>query len=150
MPDSKDISEITELIKDYFDAYRHRDINALAGVVANDDDFIAFGTDEGETWEGFEEFKSASEQLFGAMEEISWERSKKPWIHFSRDGNVSWFAEKLGGKFVTGGEDHECDLRISGVAEKRDGDWTIVQFHRSVACEEHVVPYLETHGVRFD
>jgi uncharacterized protein (TIGR02246 family) len=150
MAGEKDAGEIVTLIKDYLDAYQHRDIEALASVVVNDDNFIAFGTDQGELWQGWEEFKTASEQLFGAMEEINWERSKKPMIHFSREGHVAWFVEELEGVFVTGGEDHECDIRISGVAEKRGDEWLIVQFHRSVACEEHVVPYLETHGVRFD
>ncbi len=150
MAGTKDVSEITELIKEYLEAYQHRDIVKLGNVVANDDNFMAFGTDEGEVWDGWEEFKTASEQLFGAMEEIHWDRDKKPMIHFSRDGNVAWFAEELAGNFVTGGEKHSCDMRISGVAEKRDGEWLIVQFHRSVAAEEHVVPYLETHGVRFD
>ncbi len=150
MAGTKDVGEITELIKDYFEAYQHRDIEALASVVANDENFMAFGTDQGEFWDGWEEFKTASEKLFGAMEEIHWERENEPKIHFSRDGNVGWFAEEMCGHFVTGGEKHSCSVRISGVAEKRDGEWKIVEFHRSVAAEEHVVPYLETHGVRFD
>ena len=150
MAGTKDISEINELINDYLEAYRHRDINALEGVVSNDDNFIAFGTDAGEIWEGWAEFKTASEQLFGAMEEIQWDRSGKPMVHFSHDGSVAWFVEELSANFVTGGEEHSCNVRISGVAEKRESEWKIVQFHRSVPAEDHVVPYLETHGVRFD
>ncbi|MFH1829345.1 MAG: nuclear transport factor 2 family protein [Pseudomonadota bacterium] len=144
------VNEITALIKSYLDAYQHRDIDALAAVVANDDKFVAFGTDESEVWLGWEEFKSASEKLFGAMDEIHWDREKTQRINFSRDGNTAWFVEELTGNFLTGGEKHTCDFRFSCVCEKRDGSWKIVQFHRSVPAEEHAVPYLETHGVRFD
>ncbi len=150
MAGQTNVNEITALINSYLNAYQHRDINALAAVVATDDKFVALGTDESEVWMGWEEFKTAAEKLFGAMDEIHWEREKTQKINFSRDGNVAWFIEELTGNFVTAGEKHSCDFRFSGVCEKRDGSWKIVQFHRSVPAEEHAVPYLEIHGVRFD
>jgi uncharacterized protein (TIGR02246 family) len=145
-----DVTEIASLIKSYLDAYQHRDIEALASVMATDKNFLGFGTDEGEVWLGWEEYKSSTEKLFGAMEEIHWVMEQEPTVRFSRDGNVAWFTEELTGNFVTTGEKHVCDFRFSGVCEKRNGSWKIVQFHRSVPAEEHAVPYLEIHGVRFD
>jgi ketosteroid isomerase-like protein len=150
MASTNDVARINEIIKDFLDAYQHRDIEALGAAVANDEQFIAFGTDEGEIWHGWTSFKSAAEKLFGAMEEIHWERGKTPFVNFSRDGSVAWFAEELEGCFVTFGEKHACKFRFSGVAERKNDGWKIVQFHRSVPVEDHAVPYLETHGVRFD
>lgn len=150
MAGTNDTDAIRELVNEFLEAYQHRDIDALAGVVSNSKDFFAFGTDQGETWIGWEELKTASEQLFGAMEEIHWDREQESRIHFSKAGDVAWFAEEFTGCFVTAGEKHDCEVRITGVVEKRAGDWKIVQFHRSVTPEDHAVPYLETHGVRFD
>lgn len=150
MAGANDVTAISEVIQDFLDAYQHRDIESLGEAVANDDRFMAFGTDEGEVWHGWTTFRSAAEKLFGAMEEIHWERAKSPLITVSRDGGAAWFAEEMKGLFVTAGEKHECRFRLTGVAEKRDGAWKIVQFHRSVPTEGHAVPYLETHGVRFD
>lgn len=150
MAGANERDQVSEVITNFLDAYQHRDIEALGETVANDETFIAFGTDEGEIWHGWISFKSAAEKLFGAMEEIHWEREKTHYMNFSRDGNVAWFAEELRGNFVTAGEKHSCLFRFSGVAEKDEDGWKLVQFHRSVPVEDHAVPYLETHGVRFD
>ncbi|MBN1282509.1 MAG: nuclear transport factor 2 family protein [Proteobacteria bacterium] len=142
-------NDVSQLIDRFMKAYESRNIDLLAQTVARDADFVAYGTDEGEYWHGWESYRSATEKLFGALDEIHWKRGT-PMIRFSTDGKVAWFAEDLHGKFLTGGETHECNLRLTGIAENRNGQWTIVQFHRSVPFHPHAVPYLETHGVRFD
>jgi uncharacterized protein (TIGR02246 family) len=141
--------EVRTLIDRYFDAYRHRDIEALSDVVCNDAQFMAFGSDEGEWWHGWDAFRSASEKLFGAVRELHWERGTMA-MQFSRDGNVAWFAEEDVAHALSGDQKVSCAFRFTGVAEKRSGAWTLVQFHRSVPVKEYAVPYLETHGVRFD
>jgi len=142
-------NDVAQLIDRYMKAYETRNIDVLVQTVARDTDFLAFGTDVGESWHGFQVYLGATEKLFGALDEIHWKRGT-PAIRFSKEGNVAWFAEELHGKFYTGGEEHTCDLRITGIAENRGGQWQIVQFHRSVPFHPHAVPYLETHGVRFD
>jgi uncharacterized protein (TIGR02246 family) len=149
MAERQDAQEVKSLIDRYCDAYRHRDIDSLSDVIANDPQFVAFGSDEGETWLGWEEFRSASEKLFGAIRELHWNRGT-PVIRFSRDGTVAWFTEELSACYVSANEKGECSFRFSGVAEKRSGGWVFVQFHRSVPVKGYAVPYLETHGVRFD
>ncbi len=144
-----DTQAVKQLIDKYMEAYTQRSIDALGETVSKDAEFIAYGTDEGEAWHGWEDYKNCTEKLFGAIKELHWERGE-PHLRFSKDGNVCWFAEKLSGKFVTGGEEHECAFRITGIAEMQGGRWVIVQFHRSVPAHPHAVPYLETHGVRFD
>lgn len=149
MAEQYNTNDVAQLIDRYMKAYETRNVDVLAQTVSRDADFVAYGTDQGEVWHGWEMYLGATEKLFGALDDIRWQRGK-PTIRFSKDGNVAWFAEELNGKFLTGGEEHGCDLRITGIAEKRGGQWTIVQFHRSVPFTPHAVPYLETHGVRFD
>lgn len=140
---------IKELIDRYLDAYNARDIDALMAAVATDDSLIVYGTDEGENWHGWRAFSRVTEKLFHAVEEIRWERGE-PKVSFSADGNIAWFAEELVGRFMVLGVEHRSPIRFSGVAENRGGEWKIVQIHRSVAVEGVTVPYLESHGVRFD
>jgi uncharacterized protein (TIGR02246 family) len=145
----RDMKGVAALIDSYLSAYKSRDINALSSIVAQDANFTAFGTDANETWYGWESFRTMAEKLFRAVKEIEWKRGKQT-INFSQDGNVAWFAEELAGKFLSAGERREFTFRLTGVAERRGGKWVLVQFHRSVPVEKFAVPYLETHGVRFD
>ena len=144
-----DIQSVTALINGYLDAYNQGDIDSIQSSVANDSNLVAYGTDEGESWHGWEEFSHSRKRFFHAVEEVRWERGN-PVIHFSQDGNVAWFSEELSGNFKVVGNKHKCPIRFTGVAEKRGESWRIVQLHRSVAVEGFSVPYLETHGVRFD
>ena len=58
-------------------------------------------------------------------------------IHLSRSGDVAWYEATLDdvvewdGK-LGGGE----DIRWTGVLEKRDGKWVIVQMHASLAADK--------------
>lgn len=148
MPE-QDVSGVTTLINSYLDAYNAKDIEALGGVLIKDESLVAYGTDEGETWHGWKDFQHVTEKLFEGVQEIRWKRGT-PKINFSADGGVAWFSEELSGHFMSIGDEHDCPIRFTGVAERIDGQWTIVQFHRSVAVEGYSVPYLESHGVRFD
>jgi len=140
---------LQELVDRFLSAYKNRNLDELAGLVWRDPNFTAFGTDRGESWLGWENFRGASEKLFSNVKEIDWKRGSTR-IHFSQDGNVAWFSEELAGTFLSGGKRYECPFRMTGVAEWKDGRWQIVQIHRSVPVERCAVPYLETHGVRFD
>jgi len=144
-----DLQGVEKLLDGFLTAYCSRNIENIADLVANEDSFVAYGTDQGEDWYGWESFRNVTEKLFRATTEMDWKRGKTK-INFSSDGSVAWFAEELDGTFKVSDAEHKCNFRMTGVAERRGDDWVIVQFHRSVPVEEYAVPYLETHGVRFD
>ena len=145
----RDVQGIKSVIEQYLESYRRRDIDLLGKVMATDERFVAYGTDKDESWHGWESFHRVTGKLFDALEEVHWKRGETS-VNFSQDGNVAWFAEELTGDFVIGGQRHHCPFRFTGIAERRKGKWVIVQFHRSMPTKEYAVPYLETHGVRFD
>lgn len=144
-----DQQAVRQLLDTYLEAYRTRDIDLLGTVVAQDEQFVAFGTDRNETWHGWLAFREHLGQLFNAVQSIDWGRGNTT-VRFSKEGTVSWFTEELSGDFVVADQKHQCTFRLSGVAELRDDAWKLVQFHRSCATPEFAVPYLNTHGVRFD
>jgi len=47
--------------------------------------------------------------------------------------NVAWFSDSIELAWDEGGQRHEFDTRWSGTLEHRDGDWSFVGMHVSVA-----------------
>lgn len=145
----QDQKNVSEVIDRYLESYVRRDIETLATTIAQDNDTLGIGTDEGEYWRGWTTIRNVVEKQFGAIREVHWRRGQ-PTVRFSRDGNVAWYAEEMTGDFLAGDKKTSCLFRLSAVLERRANNWTIVQFHRSVPVKGYAVPYLETHGVRFD
>jgi ketosteroid isomerase-like protein len=53
-------------------------------------------------------------------------------VKFHKPGDVAWFAQVLRWTETEGGKTYTMDgLRITGVLEKRDRGWVIVQLHAS-------------------
>ncbi len=145
----QDLKGVKEVIDRYLESYVRRDIETMATTLAQDNDTLGIGTDEGEYWKGWPTIRNVVEKQFGAIVECHWKRTA-PTVNFSRDGNTSWYAEDLTGDFLSGSKKTTCNIRLTAVLEKRANNWVIVQFHRSVPVKGYAVPYLETHGVRFD
>jgi ketosteroid isomerase-like protein len=57
-------------------------------------------------------------------------------IHVSRSGDVAWYSAMLDDLGEWDGKPVGArDIRWTGVLEKRDGRWVIVQMHGSVASD---------------
>ncbi|MFH1873696.1 MAG: nuclear transport factor 2 family protein [Pseudomonadota bacterium] len=144
-----DFDGVKRVIDRYLSAYEERNLDAVEATIAHDKAVLGIGTDEGEFWKGWTEIKSAKEKQLAAITETTLNRGHTE-ISFAQCGKVAWFAEELSGDFWVQGNKTTCHLRFTGVLEKRDNKWVIVQFHRSMPVKGFAVPYLETHGVRFD
>ncbi len=145
----KDIEAVKVVIDQYLSAYGERNLSAVESTMAHDKTVMGIGTDEGEFWKGWTEIKAAKEKQLAAISETTLNRGHTE-VSFAQCGKVAWFAEELSGDFVVQGEKTTVPLRFTGVLEKRNNKWFIVQFHRSMPVKGFAVPYLETHGVRFD
>ena len=112
-----------------------KDFGLLYGVIANDADFLEVHPD-GKVVRGFEEFKKA-EAFWGSpdFKAVRYEiRDLK--IKLSRSGDVAWFACILDDINEWKGRPASWeDTRWTGVLEKRDGRWVMVQQHFSFAAK---------------
>ena len=110
-----------------------KDFGLLYGVIANDADFLEVHPD-GKVVRGFEEFKKA-EAFWGSpdFKAVRYEiRDLK--INLSRSGDVAWFSAILDDINEWKGRPANWeDTRWTGVLEKRDGRWVMVQQHFSFA-----------------
>jgi ketosteroid isomerase-like protein len=112
-----------------------KDFGLLYSVIAADADFLEVHPD-GKVVKGIEEFKKA-EAFWGSpdFKAVRYEvRDLK--IKLSRSGDVAWFAGILDDINEWKGRPASWeDTRWTGVLEKRDGRWVMVQQHFSFAAK---------------
>ena len=114
---------------------KNKDFKLLYSVIANDSDYVE--VDPGaRIIKGFEQFKRA-EKIWGSpdFKAVRYEiRDLK--ISLSRSGDVAWFYCVLDDvNEWKGAPASWMNTRWTGVLEKREGKWTIVQMHFSFASD---------------
>ena len=130
---SAELEKIGQAIHACIGWAKTKDFGLLYGVIANDADFLEVHPD-GKVVRGFEEFKKA-EAFWGSpdFKAVRYEiRDLK--INLSRSGEVAWFSAILDDINEWKGRPANWeDTRWTGVLEKRDGRWVMVQQHFSFA-----------------
>ena len=131
----KELSDIRSVLEQYELARESEDFSTVEQIWASDDDIVLFGTEGDEQLVGFSEIKKAMSRQFDEVENTLINISEQK-IKVSKDGNTAWFSEVLDYNFIYQGEDLSFEgIRFTGVLEKREGKWKLVQAHLSVPYE---------------
>ncbi|MGD2121765.1 MAG: nuclear transport factor 2 family protein [Gemmatimonadota bacterium] len=116
------------------------EIDLFDQAFAHDPDMVIFGTDAAEYWVGYETARESLEQQLEVFEDTeSSVRNQVVKVHES--GEVAWFTEMMDMEVTSGEERVELTVWFSGVLEKRNDGWKIVQFHASVPVSGQAVEY---------
>ena len=110
-----------------------KDTDLLYRSLGQDERFFIFHPDSKSTIHGFEAFKQYVESLFldEAFKAIGFE-IKELDIHIAESGNVAWFSCFLDDHGEWNGKPSSwIDVRWTGVLEKQEDQWRIVQMHFS-------------------
>ena len=119
------------VLDQYLQAFRTRDQQGVAQVYAHDDDLVVFGSNPADRRFGWNATREYIRKYFAAVDAID-VTLKERQIKVHRSGKTAWFSQVLDWKETAGKETAAITgLRISGVLEKRDGRWLIVQLHAS-------------------
>ena len=125
--------EVRKVIHDSIGWALTKDIDRLFSIVAQDEDFFIFHPDSKSTIIGFEAFKQLGERVW--MKDAFWATDfavKELRINFSASGLVAWYSAFLDDHAEWDGKPGGWDnVRWTGVLEKRNGKWIIVQMHFS-------------------
>lgn len=115
-----------------------KDTELLFDSVAQDEDFFYFSPDNASTISGFEMFeKFTADTFMGDNFKALWYKTKEMAINVSKSGDVAWYHCLLDDVGLWNGREAGWhDVRWTGVLEKRDGMWVIVQMHFSFATEQ--------------
>jgi len=131
-----EFERIERSIRDCIGWAKTKDFRLLYSVIANDADFLEVHPD-GAVVKGFDDFKKA-EKLWGSpdFKAVRYEiRDLK--IRLSNSGEVAWFFCLLDDINEWKGQPANWEnTRWTGVLEKREGRWVMVQQHFSLASEQ--------------
>jgi ketosteroid isomerase-like protein len=128
----KELSEIRSVIEQFELARESEDFATIERIWAPDDDIVLFGSEGDEQLVGFEAIKKAMVRQFDELENILISiRDQK--IKINKTGTTAWFSQILNYNFIYQDENMSFEgIRFTGVLEKRDGHWVLVQGHLSV------------------
>jgi uncharacterized protein (TIGR02246 family) len=127
--DPKTEAAVMNVVRQWFEAFAKRDIDAVLAFVAPDPDMVAIGTGGDEKCIGPTELKAVAERAFAQSEDAS---CKIGWHSVSVAGSVAWVAADIIFQVKTGGREVSLPLRETAVLERRGSRWLIVQSHDSL------------------
>jgi ketosteroid isomerase-like protein len=134
----KEMSDIRMLLEQYELARESEDFATVEHLWAQDEDIVLFGTEGDEQLVGIEAIKKAMSRQFDEVENTLINISDQK-IRINQAGNTAWFSEVLDYNFIYLGEDMSFEgIRFTGVLEKIDGKWQLVQGHLSVPYEAEI------------
>jgi ketosteroid isomerase-like protein len=125
-------AEVEAAIEQFFHAMDTQDFAVLERLVAHDNSMVHIGTDTGEIWRGWDELRAATVEQFEGLECYD-ATIKDLQVTLSASGDVAWYSHLLDAHITSeSGEYMWTDARFTGVFERRDGRWRMVQTHVSL------------------
>lgn len=123
---------IENVLEKYIIANENQDFELTEQIWAPNPDIILYGTDSDDRLMGWTNIRAAIKDQFSQISDTYISASDQ-FIKLNCTGNTAWFAETLNYNFVYQEEARSYEgLRFTGVMEKLDGEWKIVQAHLSV------------------
>lgn len=135
MPDEKEQIEVEQCIRDSIGWALNKDIDRLFSIMAQDENFFIFHPDSRSTIVGFSAFQELGQRswLNEAFKATDF-AIKDLRVNYALLGNAAWFSCMLDDHAEWNGEPIGWDnCRWTGVLEKRENGWVIVQMHFSFA-----------------
>ena len=126
--------KIKAVLDSYITSIETEDIDLYAKVLAHDQDMVNFGTSEPPIV-GWDTLKKAIEDQNSALSQTKITASDLS-IHISKDGNFAWATDLWDFRAMMADQAIEIPIRCSWILEKRDGQWVVVHFHKSVRAAE--------------
>ncbi len=130
-----ELKEITKTISACIGWFEDKDFDLLFSVVAHDSNYISVHPTN-RVIKGFEQFKENSEIFKRPEFQYVRHELKDLTINLSKSGDVAWYYCILDDINTWEGQPANWEnARWTGVLEKRDGRWRMVQMHFSFATD---------------
>jgi len=129
-PDPKTEAEVMEVLARVVDAAGRRDVEAAMALFADDPDVFLYGTGVDEARKGHAEIRAQIERDISQSDAWSWTLRQQS---ISSAGPVAWTAGDVVIRVVLGDRVLDVPHRLTTVMERRDGKWSMLQMHLSVA-----------------
>jgi hypothetical protein len=123
---------VETVLEQYIIANEKQDFNLIQQIWSPDSDIILYGTDTDDRLVGWINIKNAIKEQFSQISD-TYISVTDQYIKVNCTGNTAWFAETLNYNFIYKEQARKYEgMRFTGVLEKLDGKWMLVQGHLSV------------------
>ncbi|HLF63953.1 MAG TPA: SgcJ/EcaC family oxidoreductase [Saprospiraceae bacterium] len=125
-------TNVKTVVDQFVQFWETHDMELLTKIMAHDADMVSYGSDASEHFVGWEAFKDAVVQMLPSFQDTKITVSDQV-IKIGPSADIAWFSEVWNWHLKMEGNPVQIDgQRLTGVLEKRDGNWVFVQFHNSV------------------
>jgi len=129
---AKEKEKVALVLEKYVIANEDQNLNLIKEIWATNPDIVVIGTNSDETIIGWEAIKNALQLQFESIED-TYISVRDQRIGINETGNTAWFSEFVNYNYIYQGKPVKYEgLRFTGVLEKINGDWFIVQSHMSI------------------
>ena len=123
---------VERTINQFFHAMNTQNYGLLKKLIAPQADMIHIGTDKDEIWKGWNQLEKATIEQFNSLEYYKTDIYDLS-IHIADSENVAWYFHLLDAQIKSSGREHIWEgARFTGVLERKDKDWRLVQTHVSI------------------
>jgi len=122
--------KIESVLNSYITSIEKEDIDLYGKILSHDPEMVNFGTSEPPIV-GWDSLRKLIVDQNAALSQTKITASDLA-IHLSADGNFAWATDLWNFKAMMGDQALEIPVRCSWILEKRNGEWVIVHFHKSV------------------
>src|SRR5271157_2485365 len=126
--DAKTEQEVKDFLNKYGAAYDKKDVGALMKMIAPEASVVFFEADDKGRYVGPNEISAAYKDNLKQVKSI---KGEYKWTSVGSKGDVAWFATEVLFNVDTGEDKFKQLGRWTGVLEKKDGKWLLVQSHFS-------------------
>ncbi len=124
--------KVALVLEKYVIANEKQDLDLVKEIWASSPDIVVIGTNSDEKIIGWEEIRSTLQRQFVSFEE-TYISIHNQIIEVNETGNTAWFSEIVNYNYIYQGEAKQFEgLRFTGVLEKINDEWYIVQSHMSI------------------
>ena len=127
--DPKTEAAVMNIVKQGFEAFTKRDLDAVLAFFAPDPDVIVIGTGGDEKGVGLAEVRRILGRAIAQFEEASFEFG---WHSVSATGSVAMVAADVTLYVNTGDRQITEQIRLTVVLEQRGDRWLVIQWHDSL------------------
>ena len=133
----KEQSIIARVVRDSICWALTKDRLLQESTMAHDEDLFVVWTNAGSAVSGWKNYVKLFDTWMDPRFKATVTEIRDLRIHLSRSGDVAWYSATLDDLGEWDGKPTGArDIRWTGVLEKRDGRWVVVQMHGSVAVDK--------------
>jgi hypothetical protein len=130
-----------QVLENFSKAHEERNLDLLLSCFSNKPDIIILGTDENELWIDKVSFGQSQKSAYETFSAVKLSERDKV-LHLCKTGGQAWFYMRVNWYLESEGKQFTFDgIRTTGVLEKENDKWQIVQLHTSLPVKGQVVAY---------